>query len=258
MDNLSSQPTEVRTAQQAVNNPRRPQEPLQELRERVDEFLVAQEARHRLWGRRLHNEVGQLLSVLCMRLQTGDPSDSPTSNSRQELLKLAQHAMQAIRGFSLELEPSIFGDLPLPEILHSYLLSRFSESAPAVDLQAPSVWQRLAPELEAACFRTIQEVVGYFCHEQGVQAVQIQLRQDAEAVLLTIAARGGEWPSTAAEGPQPGRIESELAVTRARVELLGGQWKLDSEPLTGEAVEVRLPIASRPPNPDPPDEAEMC
>lgn len=226
------------------------------LQGQIQRFLAAQEASRRLWGKRLHDEIGQLLSVLCMQLQQTE-GRAPTGDGSGESfsLKLAQQALQAVREMSLDLEPSVWEGLPLPEVLRCYLLSRFQSPERTVEVQTPGSWRPLAPEIETACLRIVQEIV-FSWEEPGViDHLHVALRQNAEAVWLTIRVRGHGFPEWEG-GSRGGPCEPRWSAAQARVELLGGRWQPESSAANARALRVCLPLSFDSPDPAGLTEAE--
>lgn len=228
---------------QEVDKIRLLQGEIQCLHQQMRSFFAAQEASRRLWGKRLHDETGQLLSVLCMQLQQ-DENCTPMGevSGENQPLNLAQQALQAVREMSLDLEPSVWEGLPLPEVLRCYLLSRFQSPERMVEVQSPCSWEPLAAEIETACLRIVQEVLISWEQQARMDRLHVTLRQDAEAVWLTIRVQGHgfpEWEDRSRGEP----CEPGWSAAQARVELLGGQWQPESSAANARALRVCLPLS---------------
>ncbi len=236
-------------APQDLDEPGGMQEQMQRLHRQVRHFIATQEASQRLWGKRMHDEIGQLLSVLCMQLQQTDVGFPLADNSGENnFLKLVKQAIQAVREMTLDLQLSVWEELTLPEVLHSYLVSRFQLTEQNLQVHSHSECKELAPEIVSSCSRIVQEVVGSL-HEQGViEAIQVDIRQDADTVSLTIRIRG----SAAPEGKELAiweRSRPGFRAACARIALLGGHWAVEASPADVFAITACVPL--QPPVPDP-------
>lgn len=72
--------------------------------------------------------------------------------------------------------------------------------------------------------------------------VQVELRQDPEAVHLTIRDNGVGFDPASFEQASDQPRKLGLAAMRQRVELLGGRWSIESAVGQGTLIRVCLPV----------------
>ena len=93
-----------------------------QLPEQVRQLIASHQEDLRCLGRHLHDELGQLLAVLCMRLHLAHDDAPPDVKSHlDEALAVARLAIGQIRELSLELSPAILPDSPFPDVVRGYL-----------------------------------------------------------------------------------------------------------------------------------------
>ncbi len=209
--------------------------------------VLSQEAEYRRLARHLHDGISQLLAALSMQLHLA--KDLPHPDARPHLeqsLAIAEQAIEQVREMSLDLSPSMLDDFGLPDTLRYYLDRRSRRTGLAVHLIASSAWKPMPREVEAVCFRVAQEALVNAIRHASAEHVQVELRQDPEAVYLSIRDNGvGFDPASLDQSGEPPR-KLGLAAMRQRVELLGGRWSIEAAVGQGTSIRVCLPIDRQP------------
>lgn len=100
----------------------------------------------------------------------------------------------------------------------------------------------LPSELGIGLFRVLQESLHNAVKHSGVRRVEVQLSEVANEVHLIIADRGVAFDVDAAL--QSGGLG--LVSMLERIRLLNGSILIESKPLNGTRIEVRVPLESRP------------
>lgn len=202
-----------------------------------------QEAEYRRLARLLHDDLGQLLAALCMHLQLAADTAQPASQAPSaQCLDIARLAMEQVREVSFELCPSILDHAGLAATLPDYLDRQARRTGLAVNLVVSSSWKPLSSRLESACFRVVQEAVRNVIRHASATQLRVELRQDAEAVHLTVADDGVGFDTDSVPPDTRFPRRFGLAAMRQRVKMLGGDWNLDSAPGQGTTIRVRFPV----------------
>jgi signal transduction histidine kinase len=95
-------------------------------------------------------------------------------------------------------------------------------------------------EVGLSLFRVLQEAVYNAVKHSGVKRVEVQLSEHPNEVHLTITDKGMGFDVEAAmQGRGLG-----LTSMRERVRLLNGTITIDSTPMSGTTIHVRVPLAS--------------
>jgi signal transduction histidine kinase len=204
------------------------------------QLLSVQEAERRAIALELHDRIGQDLTALKIDLQSAKRDrEMPALKQRlgQTIDSLGQ-VLQRIRELSLELRPSILDDLGLAAALRWYI----DQQTRAVDMRIEYHLEALEPrpeaEIEIACFRVAQEALTNILRHSQASVVRVTLEAGENLLRLTIQDDGiGFEPADAYERALQGESLGVLGM-RERVELTGGELKIDSTPGRGTTLQA--------------------
>ena len=102
------------------------------------------------------------------------------------------------------------------------------------------VQKTLAPEVGLCLFRVLQEALHNAAKHSGVKRMEVQLREDSGKIHLIVSDLGkGFDVATALRGKGLG-----LTSMRERVRLLNGTITIESKPMAGTTIRVRVPFES--------------
>ena len=215
-----------------------------DLRTRLLQKLIrAQEEERRRIARELHDETSQVISTLALSLDTAI-STLPQNASRDRLLEaraLALRTLDGIHRLSFDLRPSVLDDLGLFRAIEWYAERDLKRRGIAVRCESDEQDGRLAPEIETALFRAVQEAITNIVKHAQAETVLIQCATTPRAVTIEIEDDGrgfdpADISQTAANGRGLG-----LAGIQERMEILGGTAMIDSAPGQGTRVVLTVP-----------------
>jgi two-component system sensor histidine kinase UhpB len=194
-----------------------------ERRESGRRALQAQEAERRRIASGLHDEVGQVLTGVLLRLED------------KETKEAVRQALNEVRRIARELRPEMLEQLGLVSAL-TELSRRFAESS------GIRVERRFAPELpplsgeaELAVYRVAQESLTNVARHAGATQVELALEPGAGSVVLCVSDDGRGMSEAAASNGHGG-----LRGMRERALLVGGVLAI--KPGRAGGVEVRLEV----------------
>ena len=211
---------------------------LEQLRESHDRLeslsrrlVDIQEAERRALARELHDEMGQILASLRLRLEGG------TAQAAAEVQSILGELLERVRGLSMNLRPPTLDDLGLlPTLLWHFERYR-TETGVRVEFRPRDPVGRFAPEVETAAFRIVQEALTNVARHARVTEVEVSLEARADGLELRVEDQGtGFEPATARPGASGG-----LAAMRERARLLGGRVQIESVPGRGTRLVAELP-----------------
>lgn len=205
-------------------------------------LVEVQEAERRCLARELHDELGQVLTGLKMELDQSLPlAGGPLRTRLQEAVGLVNHLLQSVRSLSLELRPQMLDDLGLLVALDWHLKRYTKQTSIPVEFKRTELPDRLAPELETAIYRIVQEALTNVARHSCASQTTVRLWANAGRVGVQIADNGTGFDAAAAD---PRHTSSGLTGMRERAELLGGEFTLESKPGQGTTLTVELPLAA--------------
>ncbi|HEX4806781.1 MAG TPA: GAF domain-containing sensor histidine kinase [Conexibacter sp.] len=206
--------------------------------ERLRESMTAAEQERRRWARELHDETLQGLAgfqvLLSSALRRSDP-DSLQQAVRTAVEQIGTE-IEKLRMLITELRPAALDELGLQPAIES-LASRVSaveglEVETEVSLGAEG--ERLAPELETAVYRLVQEALTNVVKHAGANRVAIEIVACDAHVDVTISDDGAGFDT---EAPREG---FGITGMRERVGLADGTLTITSGPGEGTTVSASL------------------
>ena len=218
---------------------------LQQLSQRL---LEVQEEERRHLARELHDEFGQLLTVLVLQLQTGQTQtdlaalQQTLSDSTAVVAGLLGH----VRSLALDLRPAMLDDLGLGQTLRWYLDQQLRPAGLAAQLRVSGLTTRLPPAVETVCFRVAQEALTNIIRHAHAQHVTVTLDAAGDEVQLAICDDGVGFDVERARAAAGTGHSMGLLSMHERVELAGGTLRIDAPPGGGICVQVRIPVQARP------------
>ena len=203
-------------------------------------LIEVQETERRYLARELHDEIGQFLTGLKLTLEKGWglPADEvrPTLEQSQALV---QELVERVRDLALRLRPSMLDDLGLVPALLWQVERYTAQTGVTVTFRHSGIDRRLAPEVETAAYRIVQEALTNVARHAKVKQVTVSLWADQKTLLIQVEDRGSGFQ---AEAALSSRTSSGLAGMNERAVLLGGQLRIESTPGEGTCVAAELPL----------------
>lgn len=199
--------------------------------------LEVQELERRAIARELHDEIGQSLTAIKLMLQRhrqADRCDDP--KPIDELIEVADHTLQQVRGLSLDLRPSMLDHLGLPATLRWYVDREAERSGFVVTLDVQPEHLRLDAQRETALFRITQEALTNVSRHSKATHVGVALTSNGEITELSIRDNGRGFD--VAEAQRRARLGESIGLLgmEERAVLAGGSLKIQSGP---SGTEVR-------------------
>jgi signal transduction histidine kinase len=220
---------------------RRLEESLVRLRELSAHRERAREEERMHIARELHDELGQALTALRMKialLRVEFGQDNPALiHHVGKLNELVDRTIGVVRGVSSALRPAALDMGVVPAL--EWLVKEFrAHSDIDCELVVPVPSVGLDDGVGLAIFRVAQESLTNVTRHARAGSVRITLQACGNQCMLEVRDDGC--------GFAPGGIERGkfgLVGMRERVEMLGGEFSISSGPGEGTSLRVRLPVA---------------
>jgi PAS domain S-box-containing protein len=211
----------------------------QALRALSQQVLTVQEQERRALARELHDEVGQVLTAVAINLQTltalCPPDARPTLDDSAAIVA---EAIRQVRGLSLDLRPPMLDDFGLAAAVKWYAGQQARRAGLPITVDAGETVPRLPAELEAGCFRVMQEAVTNALRHARATTIRVRLLNLGGELLLEVADDGAGFDPAASNGG------FGLTGMRERAELLGGALAVVSAPGRGTTITLRVPAVT--------------
>jgi signal transduction histidine kinase len=225
---------------------------LARLQERTDALgrLSTRVVRHdederRRLSRELHDETAQVFAALKMQLGLlQERAGGRESEGFGRAMSLLDEGMRSIRSVTETLRPVVLEELGLVPALRS-LVDEFSRRSPATSVRAtlPSDDWRLAPDVELALYRALQESLTNATRHANARAVHVALTRSNGSVSLTVRDDGVGMGGVPSLRLMEHNGRRGLSGMHDRIAALGGRFELSTPETTGLQVSVTLPDA---------------
>ncbi len=210
-------------------------------RDSLRRVVEGQELERRRLARELHDETGQALTSILLGLKHVEDASSPEAAraAAAQLREQIVDTLQNVRRLAVELRPSALDDFGLAPALERLAEAFGEQSGIAVDIQTNLDSQRLAPEVETALYRIVQEALTNVAKHAEATRVSIVVTRRESSVTAVIEDDGqGFDPSSVRDGG------FGLEGMRERAGLMGGTLHITSGE-AGTTVRVELPVGRR-------------
>jgi two-component system sensor histidine kinase UhpB len=197
--------------------------------------LAAQEGERRRIAQELHDEIGQELTGILLRLETiaREAPDWLVDDVRRAQ-DVTRGAIDRISSVVRQLRPEALDDLGLRNALLALAHRVEDEAQVAVDAAVEEV-DGLGPERELVVYRVAQESLTNVIRHASASSVTPTLRRNGSRATLRVADDGA--------GLAPGSEERHgIAGMRERAMLVGGELEVANGAAGGAVVELKVPL----------------
>jgi signal transduction histidine kinase len=208
---------------------------------------AAKEDERRFLAHELHDELGQTLTALKLRLQLGSRAAGAPTDGVNEAVVLVDDLIARVRKMSVDLRPPLLDEVGLVPALRAYLETQSALTGVTMELEEGTektpldIDPRLPADLEIACFRVVQESITNAIRHASARRVNVHLVRRPGVIWLSVQDDGRGFD--VARTLDAAAAEGHLGVVgmRERVRARGGTFHVTSRPGIGTTVTVDLP-----------------
>ena len=209
----------------------------QSLADMTRKLIEAQEQERSRIGRELHDDINQRLAMLAVELGHLQENPSESQSSMQELRKQVTEISNDVQALSHDLHSSKLEYLGVVAGIKSWCKEFAERQKIAINFRS-SVQNVLPLEVGRTLFRVLQEALHNSIKHSGVKHVEVQLLEDGSEVHMVVGDLGKGFDLEAAlQG-----IGLGLISMRERVRLVNGAIAIESKPMGGTTIHVRVPL----------------
>jgi two-component system sensor histidine kinase DegS len=213
----------------------------------IEKIISAQDDERRKISRQIHDGPAQALSNFILQteiaLRVFDVDSEKAKEELQNLKNAASNTFANVRDFIFDLRPMMLDDLGLIPTVRRYIEAFREKTGLEISLVVAGSERRLEPHREVLCFRAIQQLLGNVRDHAQATQVKLNLILDDQEFRVTIEDNGvGFIPSEVL-------VDSEtpkgLTALEDRIQQVGGELTLESEPDQGTRVTLSIPARDR-------------
>jgi len=218
------------------------QEQLRSLSHRV---LQIQEDERKHVSRELHDEITQTLVGINVHLEAlaRDATINPIK-LRQKIVRtqrLVETSVNLVHQFARDLRPTSLDDLGLIITLQSYLSDYMKRTGIRVHFATFAGVDHLSSDSRTVLYRIIQEALVNAAKHSRASLLKVSIRKIMNVVHLEVSDNGKAFNvNRVPKNKKSARLG--LIGMRERAEMIGGTFKIESEPARGTRIHVEIPF----------------
>jgi signal transduction histidine kinase len=221
------------------------QEARQQLQALSTRLLEVQEEERRDIARELHDEIGQSLTLVKIKLQMALHRGGNGRGLTEECVEITGQTLEQVRTMSLNLRPPALDDLGLAAALQWALDRQRGASGWEIEFAVDPFPGRLAMETETACFRIVQEALTNAARHARAKNIAVHLRINNEHLELSVRDDGCGFDEETVRRRPADRSSLGLISMKERAALAGGTFEIESVSGGGTRVLAVFPLRWR-------------
>jgi two-component system, chemotaxis family, CheB/CheR fusion protein len=223
-----------------------------QVRELLRRLVTVQENERRRLARELHDQLGQQMTALRLKLESagaGAEGDGELRARIGQAQALAAEIDSNVDFLAWEMRPVALDELGVEEALQNFVREWSKHfNVEAVFHCTGFEGARLQPEVEMNLYRILQEALQNVHKHAGADRVDVLLERRGDAAVLIVEDNGRGYDPEAEKAANSNKGMGVINM-RERAALVGGRLEIESAPGEGATVFVRVPFEARPPAP---------
>jgi PAS domain S-box-containing protein len=216
------------------------------LRNLTHRLMQAQEEERNRISRELHDVIAQTLTSINIRLATLKKEAAVNTKGLDRNIartqRLVEKSMDIVQQFARELRPTMLDDLGLIPALHTFAKLFSQQTSIHVKLKVFAGVKQLDSNKRTVLYRIAQEALNNVSRHAQASRVEVSIDKLADGFGMKIKDNGKSFNLKRALNAK-GRKRLGLLGMRERVEMVGGNFCVESSPGKGTTIQVEVPFA---------------
>ena len=217
------------------------------LQELAEKFFKVQDEERRLLADELHDGLCQALAVLKMQVSAVERrvADEELKEECRQARRYVTQIIEDVRRLSHDLSPVILDDLGLSEAL-VHLVNNFTATHEIKALTSvPDIDDCFSENEARNIYRIVQEAINNVGKHAGASQMVLEVEPGDSEIVFTIRDDGVGFDASRFNR-QPLKAGLGMTSMAQRVQLMGGEFKVVSQPGQGTEIKFILPKSCRP------------
>jgi signal transduction histidine kinase len=211
------------------------------------QLLSAQEEERKRISRELHDVIAQTLTSINVRLSALKKAATFNTKSLARNIartqQLVQRSVDIVHRFARELRPAVLDDLGLIPALHTFMKSFREQTGIRVSLSAFAAVEQANDDKRTVLFRVAQEALTNVARHAQASEAEVRIQKLDGAICMKIKDNGkGFNKERLSHGKKNKRLG--LLGMRERVEMVHGNFAVESAPGKGTTIQAQIPLAN--------------
>jgi signal transduction histidine kinase len=213
---------------------------LRDERRLLKRLLELHERDRQLISYEVHDGIVQDMTAALMFFESSRPplpEDEPTNEVFTQGVKTLRGSIHEARRLINGLQPPVLEDEGVVPAIETLVAEIGENSGLEIEFHSDVGFSRLAPALEMAIYRIVQEGLNNVWHHSQSPRARVELIQQDDHIAITVQDWGIGFDLAKVSKKRYG-----LMGVRERARLLGGRAHIDPGPGRGATLQVELPL----------------
>lgn len=202
---------------------------------------IQEEERRRI-ARELHDDISQRLAMLSVeieQLKLNPPNSADELKDQLTGIREAVHGVsKGVQSISHQLHPPLLEYLGLVAAMKNFCQDFAARQKVEIDFTSADIPQSVSHEISLCLFRILQEALHNGMKHSGVRKFRVSLNRSENQICLTVSDNGSGFEVESAMK----KAGLGLISMRERVRLVHGTIAIESKPMAGTTIDVRVPF----------------
>ena len=210
--------------------------------ELLETRIEIQEQTFKVISQEIHDNIGQVLSLVKLNLNTLPPmQDNKVKSKVKDTKDLVSKAIVDLRDISRSLHGDMIKSLGLKDAIINELKILKNTGKYATSLVISGDPYKLEPQKEMVLFRIVQEAINNFIKHAEAKNIAIDIAYNIDAFILSVTDDGIGFD---AQQLQTGSSGMGLKSMQNRSQLIGATWRANTSAGNGTAIIIELKTMS--------------
>lgn len=241
MDITERQRSDDRLREMAAELEEKVRDRTQQVRALAAQLTMTEERERRLLAQDLHDDIGQLLAVIKIKLTS--LSARSLRPAVDQVVELVDKAELSVRSLTMQLSPPILRTLGFVPALEWLVDDIQRVYGIKVHIDKDCCRRRLVDEIQAMLYRSVRELLINVARHSRVAEATLTCLCDRSSLSIVVCDEGCGFDTERVRGAAPGRGSFGLSSICERINNIGGEVDIDSSPGNGATVTLTIPCS---------------
>lgn len=206
-------------------------------------FIKGQEEERARLARDLHDEVGQMLTALKIRVSNLQNNSNSFETNLNDIKLILTETITSVRNISYDIMPNTLFEFGLKRAIES-LFESFFRNLNSINFEIKNnlSQKRFSKDFEINIFRIIQEILNNIIKHSNATSVKIHLHETETEFAIFVTDNGNGFNFETVASPPELKLTSGLSSLQQRVDFLDGDLEIESNVGEGCKIKVNLKI----------------